>query len=166
MTAKKEFRTWKSPKAERQYRREEAAKQRDITRQFNTMVDHLLIVIDECHRIEAYGRDELLIKLAQAAGVRLYDDGIDGKLMGYAKRLGGERYLAIKAALYHIVDVYDDIELLVDKDSQEHTLRLTSTAKQQTERTRIVIEEDGRVPLSDHHRALLMSWREDVEQYV
>lgn len=165
MASSKEYRTWKNPKAEQRHLREVDAKQKEVNRQIDAMVDRLAEAIIEHKRIEAYGREELLMKLALLSGIRLYNSSIDDKLYGHAKFLGGERYAVISVALDEVVTTNDAINLVINRDSQMHVLHLEPSVKRVTY-SRPVIDEDGHVPFSDRQKALLTRWNEEVEQYV
>lgn len=160
----KEYRKWRNPRAEKLHLRSLAHAQQKHEEQVEDTAHRIAVAITLEGRIVAFGREELLLRLAKLIQIRLYDSGIDNKLKGHARQRQGDRYKVMHQALNRVIDTYDDILLTVDHDSQVHIFEFVPN-KSPT-RQQLVIQEDGLVLLPDACRAQLREWGEPDLQYA
>ena len=160
----KEYRKWRNPRAEKQHYRSAAMRQQKHDEQVIDTAHRIAVAVTLHKRIVAFGKEELLLRLATLSQIRLYDSGIDDKLKGYARQRQGDRYKVMNDALKHVTVNYDEIRLSVDRESQVHILEFIpnkSPTRQQP-----LIQEDGLVLLPDVCRAQLREWGEPDLQYA
>lgn len=155
-------RDWNKQKAQRKYEAQLDAIETHHQSAVDNAYNVILSVVTTSKPIMAYGRDALLMQLAQLGGIRLYDSRIDSK-NEYTKRKQGEHQLAMSDALDAIIT--EKIAILIIEDAHNpyslHTVRHVPT--EQPARPRTIFDDDGHCRLNGQHMHKMREWREEPQ---
>jgi hypothetical protein len=100
------YRNWANSVAKIIHEREVVAYQRQQHLMIETQSWLIVETVEQYKHIEVYSNsiDVLLLRIAELAGLRLYDEGIDDKLTGYAKLKQGDRQRIMRQAFRLVVE--------------------------------------------------------------